>query len=99
MRIPGVGSNSRTRRCDVAGVHVGAPLPLLLRTVGPPALKLGRSRQERGMGMHGALRCQLRGSQTQLVEGRALLPATRRQSLERIVNRPARALLLAGLRV
>jgi CobD/Cbib protein len=48
------------------------------------------------MGMHRALRHQLRRGDTEVVECGALLPATRCQSLERIVNRPARPLLLAG---
>ncbi len=51
------------------------------------------------MGMHRALRHQLRRADTEVVECGALLPATRCQSLERIVNRPARPLLLAGLGV
>src|ERR1700730_14863148 len=80
---------------DVAGVHVGAPLALLLGVLGPRAPELGRSRDECWMRMHGALRCQPLNSDTDLVEGGALLATTHYESSQRIVIGPARALLLA----
>ena len=49
--------------------------------------------------MHGALRCQPLNSDTDLVEGGALLAATHHERSQRIVIGPARALLLACLGV
>jgi len=84
---------------DLAGIHVSAPPPLRLGAVGPRAVQLGRSRQKCWMCMHHALGGEPRRSNAQLVEGGAPLSATCCQRLQGIVNRRARPLLLADLRV